>query len=156
MISHSWLMVVLLALPGADDVPRPAEEGASSAREAESQFNSLREARDEVSRVLQATNRASGVDLKEATPMVVSTYDRLGRTEKVPLAERRKLQARLQTRLTDQAKILRRQEQQRTPALSGDVRENAQELLNLIQITVEPESWSVNGGRGSIVFFPYP
>jgi len=38
------------------------------------------------------------------------------------------------------------------PAVGGRQAE-AQKLIDLIQATVRPETWDVNGGRGSIVYF---
>jgi hypothetical protein len=36
----------------------------------------------------------------------------------------------------------------------GAIAARAQELIDLIRNTIEPESWDVNGGRGSVYFFP--
>jgi hypothetical protein len=37
-------------------------------------------------------------------------------------------------------------------AAGGDAAE-AQALIDLIQATISPETWDINGGRGSIVYF---
>jgi len=36
---------------------------------------------------------------------------------------------------------------------AGGAQAEAQKLIDLIQATVRPETWDVNGGRGSIVYF---
>ena len=33
------------------------------------------------------------------------------------------------------------------------IESNAQDLINLIQTTIAPETWDVNGGNGSIMFY---
>lgn len=39
------------------------------------------------------------------------------------------------------------------PSLAGGAARGAAELINLIQSTIEPDSWDVNGGRGSMMYF---
>jgi hypothetical protein len=36
----------------------------------------------------------------------------------------------------------------------GGVTNGAADLINLIQTTVAPDTWEINGGRGAIVYFP--
>jgi len=39
-------------------------------------------------------------------------------------------------------------------ARGGGVSNGATDLINLIQTTVAPDTWEINGGRGSIFYFP--
>jgi hypothetical protein len=45
-------------------------------------------------------------------------------------------------------------ERRSSPAHGGGVANDAAGLINLIQTTVAPDTWEINGGRGSIVYFP--
>lgn len=77
------------------------------------------------------------------------------RSEELPTAERRLLQARLRARLSEKDVALRRREKQRDrTTYSGGSAADATELINLIQTTVAPDTWEINGGRGSIYYFP--
>jgi hypothetical protein len=148
------LMLAALVLPGFDNTAQAAEEAPASIRESEAQFSSVREAREAVGRVLRASNRASGRDAQVTVPSVISTYRQVARSERIPAADRRLLLGRLQSRLTEQERALRRQEQQGFTSLSGGVATNAQELIDLIQSTVAPDTWAIYGGQGTICYFP--
>jgi Tfp pilus assembly protein FimV len=148
------LMLAALVLPGFDSKPRPAVTTPAAVRDTDAQFDSLREAREAVTRVLRASNRASGSNLREAAPSVVSTYRQLARSEKIPVAERRLLLGRLRTRLSEQEAALRQKERQAGPSHAGGVANDAEMLLDLIQSTVSPETWAINGGLGTIYYFP--
>lgn len=148
------LMLAALVLPGFDNEARAAAETQVAIRETDAQFGSVREAREAVGRVLRASNRASGRDTQTMVPSVVSTYRQVARSEKIPTAERRLLLGRLQARLSEQERALRRHEQQGGTSLSGGVAANAQELIDLIQSTVAPDTWAIYGGQGTIYYFP--
>jgi hypothetical protein len=148
------LMLAALVLPGFDHEARAPAETPAAIRESDSQFGSLRGAREAVGRVLRASNRASGRDLHEAAASVVSTYRQVARSETIPAADRRLLLGRLQSRLTEQERALRRHEQQGGTSLSGGVAANAQELIDLIQSTIAPDTWAIYGGQGTIYYFP--
>ena len=117
-------------------------------------FTTLREARAEVTRVLRESGRAGGRDPAESTPAVAAVYRQLGASEKLPVAERRRFQAQLRTRLSELESALRRREQRSTASHAGGVAANAQSLIDLIQTTIAPDSWEINGGKGSIFYFP--
>src|SRR5262249_33738113 len=117
-------------------------------------FTTSREARAEVSRVLRESNRAQGRDPTDTAPCVVAVYRQLGASEKLPLAERRRLQSQLRARLAELEQVVRRRESRAGGSHSGGVVGNAQDLINLIQTTIEPDSWEINGGKGTIFYFP--
>lgn len=147
------LLLAALVLPGFENEPTSAAGAPVAVREADAQFGSIREAREAVARVLRSSNRASGRDVRETAPSVVSTYRQLARSEKLPAAERRLLQARLRPRLSEQEQALRRREQRAGTSLAGGVSADAQDLIDLIQSTVAPETWAINGGQGTIFYF---
>ena len=150
------LMLAALVLPAFENQSQSAAGEPGAHREADAPFTSMREAREAVTRVLRASNRASGRNAGETAASVVATYRQLARSEKLPAAERRLLQGRLLARLSEQQQVLRRREQRAEASLSGGVASDAQQLINLIQTTVAPESWDINGGNGSIYYFAYP
>jgi len=148
------LMFAALVLPGFDNEPQLAAGAPAALHRTDGPFDSLREAREAVTRVLRASNKASGRDSRETAPSVVATYEQLGRSEKLPVAERRLLQGRLRARLSEQQQALRRREQRSGTSLAGGVAADAQVLIDLIQTTIAPETWEINGGQGSIYYFP--
>jgi hypothetical protein len=148
------LMLAALVLPGFENDSHPIAATPAAIRETDAQFASLREAREAVTRVLRASSRRGGRDLRETDRSVVATYRRLARSEKIPVAERRLLLGRLRVRLSEQEQALRRREQQAGTSLSGGVVSDAQVLIDLIRSTVAPESWDINGGLGTIYYFP--
>ena len=148
------LMLAALVLPGFDSQPRPVANTPATIRDTDDQFGSLREAREAVTGVLRASNRASGSNLRETARTVVSTYRQLARSEKIPLAERRLLLGRLRTRLSEQEVAIRQRERQNGIPHSGGVANDAEMLLDLIQSTIAPETWAINGGLGTIYYFP--
>ncbi|HEY2253202.1 MAG TPA: hypothetical protein VGH74_19145 [Planctomycetaceae bacterium] len=137
---------------GAENIPLVAGTPAE-VRDRDLQFGSLSEAREAVTRVLRASNRTNGRPSPETTRSLVSTYRQLARSESVPTADRNRLQGRLRSRLSQQELALRR-ERQSDASLSGGVANDADMLLELIQSTIAPETWEINGGLGSIYYFP--
>ncbi len=144
-------MLATLVLTGLESTLFAAEN-AAKAGEAKAPFGSLSEARETVTRVLRAANRANGRPSRAIVTSLTTTYDQLARSEKVPAADRRRLQERLRSRMVEQELALRA-EKQAEGSLAGGVANDAEMLINLIQTTVSPESWEINGGRGSIVYF---
>jgi len=146
------LMLAALVWPGLENA-LSAAEATAKVGESNAPFGSLSEAREAVTRVLRASNQSSRFPSRETTTLLATTYQQLARTEKIPTADRNRLLARLRSRLTEQELALRREKQAGTP-LSGGVANDAEMLLELIQTTVSPESWEINGGLGSIYYFP--
>lgn len=148
------LVLAALVRPGFETKQPARAESPAAQVNAQSAFQSVREAREAVSRILVATNRASGRHPSETAPFLLAAYRQVARSEKLPAAERRQLQSRLRSRLTEQGDTLRRREERSGTFLSGGVGNNAQELINLIQTTIAPDTWEINGGKGSIYYFP--
>lgn len=150
------ISLVLAALVGPGfETEQPMGAAAPAAQvDTEPAFQSTREAREAVSQILIATNRANAHDPSETAPLVLAVYRRIARSEKLPAAERRLLQSRLRPRLAEQGDALRRREERSGISLAGGVGNNAQELINLIQTTIAPDTWEINGGKGSIYYFP--
>jgi hypothetical protein len=118
-------------------------------------FSEISTARAAVTQALYDSNRARGRDPMETAPPVVSLYERLSQSDELPTPERRRLQSQLRTRLVELNDVLRRRALRAAATNSGGgpVAARAQELIDLIQSTIAPESWAVNGGRGTIVFY---
>jgi hypothetical protein len=153
MIPTFTLLMAVLAGPGID-ATGPTATGTPTEEQIKP-FATLREARDEVKAALRDSNRASGRDAADIAPAVVAAFRRLGASEKLPEGERRKLQAQLHTRLTELQTALRRREQRAAAPHGGGVAANAQDLINLIQTTIAPETWAINGGNGTIFYYPF-
>lgn len=146
------LMLVASVWPGFENGLSAAEKSAK-AGESITQFGSLSEAREAVTRVLQAAARTGSRPSQETITALAATYQQLARSEKIAAADRNRLLARLRSRLSEQELAIRREKQAGTP-LAGGVANDAEMLLELIQATVAPETWEINGGRGSIYYFP--
>ena len=87
-----------------------------------------------------------------ARPKVAARPSQAGLDQR-PLARRTGSSAKGSVPPTGQTTPNRRREQPSQPELSGSVANNADELLNLIQTSVAPDTWEINGGRGSIFYF---
>lgn len=140
---------------GIENDSQPSRGNPASKSEAEPAFDSMREAREAVARVMRESTRPGGRESAETASSIASIDRRLTRSEKLPAAERRTLQARLRARVPEEQVPLCRREQQRGRAsYSGGTAADAAELINLIQTTIAPDTWEINGGRGSIYYFP--
>ena len=116
-------------------------------------------------------------DLGAVVPELVALYHELDQAEGLSHPERSRLRSGLKKRmeqLRDRlARDARRSEREarsearrqraadRTPrderlahaTLPGGTATRAQQLIDLITNTIEPDSWEVNGGRGRIMFY---
>jgi hypothetical protein len=147
------LLMAVLSGPGNEAHESVAERAEHPS--AEAAFAALPEARETVKQVLRDSNRARGRDAADSAPAVVAAYRRLAVSEKLPAGERRRLQAQLHTRLSELQNVLRRREQRTAASHAGGVVANAQELINLIQTTIAPDTWAINGGQGTIYYYPF-
>ena len=148
--------VLLAALfgPGTADPTGPEDRQVSAARATALPFADLREAREHVAGVIRQSNREAGHDRPNLVPAAVDIYRRLSASNELAPAERRRLQARLHARLVELRAVLeRRVARERHGAHAGGGAGPAQELIDLIQSTIAPESWAVNGGKGTILFY---
>ena len=117
-------------------------------------FATARAAREGVARALRESNRASGRDPMDTTPSVVATYRQLSLSDRLPVAERRRLQAQLGTRLTELHDVLhRRMKRAEASHSGGGIANDAQQLIDLIQTTIAPDTWAINGGNGTLYFY---
>ncbi|MGE5193350.1 MAG: hypothetical protein ACM3U2_12720, partial [Deltaproteobacteria bacterium] len=111
MLPTFTLLMAVLSGPGVESARPELTAEAASRQVAETPYSTLREARDAVKAALRDSNRASGRDAADTTPAVVATHRRLGVSERLPIAERRRLQAQLHARLSELQNVLRRREQ---------------------------------------------
>lgn len=154
MMPTITMLLAVLAGPATERNTGTAASSSLSQNAGGSPFATLREARAEVTRVLRESNRTSGRDPADTAPAVIAAHEQLSRSEKLPIAEHRRLQAQLHTRLTELQDILRRRELRASSSHSGGVAANAQNLIDLIQTTIAPDTWDINGGNGTIFYFP--
>ncbi len=146
-MASAWLVMAVLVGPSADDGARASETARKVA------FSTVREAKEAVSLALRESGRAGGRDPVETAPKVLAVYQQVGQSGELPLAERRRLQGSLRTRLIEQRDIMQRRAVRAAQSGSGGVSSDVQELIQLIQTTVSPDSWTVNGGRGTMGFY---
>jgi len=152
MVPMSWVLAAVLVGPG---IEAPAQPSAVP-NEAVAPFADVREARDAVAGALRESNRAAGRNPEETVPAVISVYRRLAGSTGIAASERRRLQGRLRTRLLELHDVLHRRavrESRTASSHSGGGAGPAQELIDLIQTTIAPESWAVNGGKGTMMFY---
>ncbi len=154
MIPTLTMLMALLAGPEFEQRAETAAADSAASKPGETPYATMREARIAVTRVLRESNRVGGRDPGETAPTVVAVYRQLALSEKLPVAERRRLQSQLRTRLSELEDVLRRREQRAATSHSGGVAANAQSLIDLIQTTVAPDTWAINGGNGTISYFP--
>jgi general secretion pathway protein D len=152
MIQSVSLLMAVLVGPGFEGGPQAADNRAVE-HVAESAFATSREAREAVARALRESSRASGRDAVDATPEVVALYRQIGSSEKVAATERRRLQAQLRTRLSELHDVLHRRVVRASSSKSGGIATEARQLIDLIQTTIAPETWAVNGGEGTLFFY---
>lgn len=141
----SPVSVALLVVLTAGEIDQPVSETGRA----------IRDSREVVTRVLRESNRAQGRDPSQTAPRLLEVYRQLSLADQLPATERRRLQSQLRVRLLEQQDIFRRRVARAASSNTGGspVAARAQELIDLIQSTVEPDSWAVNGGRGTIFFY---
>lgn len=157
------LTVALVGLPaGGDDVPpagaAPAEAGWPPLRKDE-----FREA---YLAAMQRSAPRAPSDPADVAPELLALHGALDKVEGLSRRERERMRRRLQSRLSDLRDRLVRNVRARQPSARrrtappgrasfagpADTAE-AMRLIDLIQTTIAPESWDVNGGRGSIGYY---
>ena len=124
------------------------------------------EIRDLYRDLLKKTARREHPNPYEFTESLVALHRAIGGCERMSHAERTRLHTSVEGRLK-QLLVLLKRDIRRLPKETGakavrDVKtslngpaeiRNAMQLINLIQATIEPDSWDVNGGKGSIQFY---
>ena len=133
--------------------------------------------RDAIRLVLQREATAKSPDARAAAIRDLSKmYVAIVRDEEMAMAARKRYQAKMYSRLMSIKKDLKDNisrhkrnpkaelpqyptsesllEAAQTARGGGAVRDYGETLVELIQATVSPEHWDVNGGPGSIVYYP--
>lgn len=97
----------------------------------------------------------------EVVPELAGLYLALQEADPLGASERSRYRQRVRQRLEQLRDDLLREEARqrhgRKPATApggAAVPAGAQQLIALIQAVIEPDSWAVNGGRGTIMFLP--
>jgi hypothetical protein len=127
--------------------------------------------------VMQQSSRRAQPDYADVVPRMAELYVELAATDGVSHAERSRMRGCLKVRLEDirnrlaRADLEQREQARRaarrdrvaardrtgehpSSSIGGPLDEpNARVLIDLIQNTIAPESWEVNGGRGSIRYY---
>lgn len=111
--------------------------------------------RREVHEGLRAWARPTDSQLPEAAQTIWELYGRVDRDTTLAASSRKELRLKLRARLAAFADRLRPLGQRLEPTAPGPApaRDHAQELIDLIQQTIAPKSWDVNGGPGAIRFW---
>jgi hypothetical protein len=131
---------------------------------------------------LSAAFPATASQRRTQAEKLVSLYTQIGTSKEIAGPQRARLQARLKSRLARLAdaiavdiKQAREADQARAGSFSasgaattsptapgsasagangGAPQDDGQALVELIQATIAPQSWDVNGGPGTIVYWP--
>jgi hypothetical protein len=154
MLPTVTLLAAVLIGPGIEQAAESAARQPEALISPLSAFATAREAREGVAQALRESNRASGRDPMETTPLVVAAYQRVSLSDKLPTTERKRLHAQLGTRLSELHDVLHRRVKRAAASHSGGgIASDAQQLIDLIQATIEPDSWAINGGKGTLYFY---
>ncbi|MFN0056313.1 MAG: hypothetical protein ACKV0T_29560 [Planctomycetales bacterium] len=117
---------------------------------------------NQVTRWMQRTARSANLAPGKAVPRLVELYQQVTDESRLAAADRRRLQERLKSRLRElETQLVRSQVRgaagrrmgNASLAGGGATVAEAAELIDLIQSTIAPESWDVNGGRGTIRYY---
>jgi len=162
--------VVALAVDASYSVARAPQSAAAAPGEVR------REVRRALEQALPATPGERRRQARELLPL----YTQVAGAKAISASERGRLQARLKGRLSRLAELIRRdvtaqREVDRLQAevgsqaeTAGEVRlstksaqsrggapqDDGQALVELIQATIAPQSWDVNGGQGTVKYWP--
>ena len=117
-------------------------------------------------RALRNANKLNKPDPLKVTPELLALYWELNPPKSMPPTERgrmrRALRGRLEimrgklVRMRNQERLRNRRSRKPASAPGGGVAARANQLIDLIQNTIAPESWAINGGLGTISFYGSP
>lgn len=145
------LWIALTALPtetAASAAAEPAQEAAAPAMSADRD-----EFRQSYLAAMRRSARRANPDPAAAVPELVGLYRQLDGVDGLSSAEKARMQRALRGRLGQLRERLQRSTG-RAARLAGPAdTARARQLIELIQTTIAPESWDVNGGRGSIHYY---
>lgn len=172
-MSVAWMLAVLSGFPADQPVEAPVPSGSPSARRSAVSANRL-QTRDELraaySHALQNSTRKVRPDPHTVVPKLVKLYSVLADVDALSHRESSRMRRGLKNRLEEIRDRVIREELKRqrmsrrggrhsrrapaqAPTSGGGEAARAAELVELIQTTIAPESWDVNGGKGSIYYF---
>lgn len=155
-----WILTFVLVIPADDDAATPRTP------------DSLRA---DYSAALQNSAPKVRPDYSQVVPALTALYDSLSDAEGLSQAETRRMRLALTARLEQIRDRLIREKIRTERAAkiearrkgadgrvtmppdasrAGGAAAGAQQLIDLITATIEPDSWEVNGGRGRIMFYP--
>lgn len=157
------------------EAPDPsASEAAASRSAATDRLQARDELRAAFAEALQKSARRAKPDPFEVVPELTGLYGSVDDVEAISFAEKSRMKRALKNRLEElRDRVIRnavKEERRRRRAsprtvrvrrpttlpgdrLSGGEAARAMELVELIQNTIAPETWDVNGGNGSIRYF---
>ena len=174
-MSALWIAALALMAPpasGADngiDSSR-AEKPAAIAAQALTAEPTPAQLRSEMSSRLRTAAEVARSDDAAAARRLLTLHDEIVADDRLPLDDRTRYLRIVRYRLTGLQKSIARSitdSDGRSKASRGAasfvsakggrggaaVRDSGQELVDLIQTTIAPDSWDVNGGPGSIVYY---
>ena len=174
----AWLFVVLISTVRAHDARVRAVSSKTTAyRDEGAERAAATEMRRSLRQALSQPFPAAAADIQRQARDFIALYRRTAQS-RLSTSERGRWQTRLRSRLIGLRKAIAR-ELENNPFSSrptapdhstgaanaseprsasrggngGALRSNAQDLIDLIQNTIAPDSWDVNGGRGTIVYW---
>ncbi len=160
-MSTLWLTVALCVGPPAEATRAAPATPADDLALAVDRQSSPGDLRAACAALMRQSAPRGQPELAQVVPQLVSLYEIVGEAEQLGPAGKRRLQQRLTARLEQiQQKLLRessrvrRTGRQSTRLSAGPATPGAQALIDLIQTTVAPSSWEINGGLGTICYFP--
>ncbi len=157
-------------------VAQPADAVADRVEKSSAEAHVAAEPQDVVQRyraILPKSAKRAKPKPKDVVPELIGCYQQLAKTSGVAKSEIKRMRGIVKIRLEQMrdrllrdnirrrkeiARVDRRKRQTRVSRsereLLGTEAQNAQALIDLIQATIAPESWDVNGGLGSAYYFP--
>ena len=104
----------------------------------------------ELSRALSGRFAQTPADRRREADKLLGLHAKVVAEKRLSTTERERWLARLKGRLSRLARDLRRE----AAARGGAAQDDGQALVELIQATIAPQTWDVNGGQGTIRYWP--
>ena len=163
------ILSALFALPPENPMPAIAEKTA----EFPAKPPTLDEVRAAYVKALQSSAKRARPVHSEVVPALAEVYVQLKEVEGLSHAERSRMQGVVKTRLEElrdklirdvlrnkkladrhkRTRIAEPRDEKAAMLAAGGPNAQAIKLIDLIQNTIEPESWQANGGQGTISYF---
>lgn len=148
------LCVALVAIPGdSNRAPGPGAERAAP----QSQSTAGSEFRTSYLAAMRDSARRTNPDPLRAAPQLIALHQAVDQVEGLSSAERARVRRALEGRLgqmRDRLRRIVRPANRRGSSMAGPAdTAQARRLIDLIQTTIAPETWDVNGGKGSIRYY---